>query len=442
MTPAIRVRAPLRTPAAVPPIVHAALRAPGQPLDPAVRAELEPRFRHSFADVRVHTDGQAARSARAVGAHAYTVGRDVVFAAGRYAPGTEDGQRLIAHELAHVAQQRGASRSIQPRLEIGAADDPAEREAEAAASAVAEGAAISVPAGSGAVLRRQTPPDGGMDGVDAGPRHDAGTVPDAGAPPDAAQTPAPAQAADAGTPPPPPSPPPPCTPTALTRAAYLAAPGTSTGDFGLTVLSGQVTIPVVRTTRVRGGVRVEPTSAALPPITSVFTGPGVFNEDTLTWTQQEPGVGCRTARYPIRWTITGPGAARIMAGEMEHCADFQQAFAISLRRYADAVNALAASRRVFGSARAAEAAVTRTVGVPPARWMEVFECLAARTTLRDGRQGRRGWHTPQVRRVAPRQNNGCAFAEMILEGNALPEVGQHPAATLIQGCGEAGPARP
>ncbi|HST57092.1 MAG TPA: DUF4157 domain-containing protein [Longimicrobium sp.] len=143
-------------PAVAPPIVHQVLRSSGAPLDAGVRAEMEPRFRHSFADVRVHADGTAAESAKAVGAHAYAVGRDVVFGAGRYAPGSADGDRLIAHELAHVVQQRGsASASIQPKLEVGAADDAAERQADAAARAVTRGRpAHGLADGGGHALRR------------------------------------------------------------------------------------------------------------------------------------------------------------------------------------------------------------------------------------------------------------------------------------------------
>jgi hypothetical protein len=141
-------------PAVAPPVVHDVLRSPGAPLDASVRAEMEPRFRHSFADVRVHADGRAAESARAVGAHAYAVGSHVVFGAGRYAPGSAEGKRLVAHELAHVVQQRGAPSSIQPKLEIGAANDPAEREADAAAArAMAGGAAEVAPRGAPAVRR-------------------------------------------------------------------------------------------------------------------------------------------------------------------------------------------------------------------------------------------------------------------------------------------------
>src|SRR5437660_938345 len=72
----------------VPPIVHDVLNAPGQPLDAATRAFFEPRFGHDFSRVRVHTDAKAAESARAVNATAYTVGRDIVFGAAQYSPGT------------------------------------------------------------------------------------------------------------------------------------------------------------------------------------------------------------------------------------------------------------------------------------------------------------------------------------------------------------------
>jgi len=96
-------------PGVAPPIVHEVLRSPGEPLDPASRAFFEPRFGRGFGDVRVHTDGRAAESARAVEAVAYTVGRNVVFGAGAYRPGSAEGRRLLAHELTHVVQQGAAA---------------------------------------------------------------------------------------------------------------------------------------------------------------------------------------------------------------------------------------------------------------------------------------------------------------------------------------------
>lgn len=83
------------------------LRGRGQPLPRPVRSLLEPRFRCDFGDVRVHTDAPAAETTRSVNALAYTVGRDIVFAPAQYAPESHDGQRLLAHELAHVVQQQG-----------------------------------------------------------------------------------------------------------------------------------------------------------------------------------------------------------------------------------------------------------------------------------------------------------------------------------------------
>lgn len=94
---------------AAPPAVERVLASPGRSLDPEARAFFEPRFGHDFSRVRVHADADAGRSARAVNALAYTVGRDIVFGAGRYAPGTHAGRRLIAHELAHVVQQGGGA---------------------------------------------------------------------------------------------------------------------------------------------------------------------------------------------------------------------------------------------------------------------------------------------------------------------------------------------
>ena len=88
-----------------PPIVHEVLRSPGRPLDHAARSFFEPLFERDFGQVRIHTDNHAAKSAAAVNALAYTVGNNLVFGTGRYAPDSAQGQRLLAHELTHVAQQ-------------------------------------------------------------------------------------------------------------------------------------------------------------------------------------------------------------------------------------------------------------------------------------------------------------------------------------------------
>lgn len=90
-----------------PPSVERVLACSGRPLEPWLREEMEQRFMYDFSRVRIHNDAEAQQSARSVNAHAYTVGDQIVFGAGRFAPETRDGQQLLAHELTHVIQQRG-----------------------------------------------------------------------------------------------------------------------------------------------------------------------------------------------------------------------------------------------------------------------------------------------------------------------------------------------
>jgi hypothetical protein len=107
-----------------PAIVHETLRSPGQPLDAATRDFFEPRFGRDFGRVRVHAGTSAEQSARDVNAYAYTVGHNVVFGAGRFAPGTHEGRRLLAHELTHVVQQGAVptanAQTPGPRVSTGA----------------------------------------------------------------------------------------------------------------------------------------------------------------------------------------------------------------------------------------------------------------------------------------------------------------------------------
>jgi outer membrane protein OmpA-like peptidoglycan-associated protein len=102
-----------------------AVRSPGRPLDPAARAFLEPRFGRDLGAVRVHTGARSDASARALGADAFAVGRDLVFAGGRYAPGEPAGRRLLAHELAHVFQPAGRGPVLRRRLRVNRDHPPA-----------------------------------------------------------------------------------------------------------------------------------------------------------------------------------------------------------------------------------------------------------------------------------------------------------------------------
>ena len=144
-----------------PSIVREVLNGAGQPLDTAARGAMEQRFGHDFGRVRVHADGKADASARAVGASAYAVGPHIVFARGQYAPATKAGEMLLAHELTHVLQQPDGLGSGEIRL--GEAGDAHEREADSVAAQVTGGASakpeVSGLAGSGParLMRRMGP---------------------------------------------------------------------------------------------------------------------------------------------------------------------------------------------------------------------------------------------------------------------------------------------
>lgn len=129
-------------PLVAPAEVHDALATPARALDRETREYMESRFGHNFGHVRIHADARADAAARAVDARAFTVGRDIVFAAGEYAPDREDGRRLLAHELTHVLQQGGGANGgrIQRQQRRGAAggcgicmNDPGGRRAGAIA---------------------------------------------------------------------------------------------------------------------------------------------------------------------------------------------------------------------------------------------------------------------------------------------------------------------
>ena len=127
----------------------------GTRLEPAVQADMEARFGTSFADVRVHDDADAHDAAEALQAKAYTVGNQLVFGAARFAPRSADGRKLLAHELAHVVQQRrgGASPELSPSgsHEAGAS--------QAAAQVAAGAASVQVAGSTGVGVAREVEDD-------------------------------------------------------------------------------------------------------------------------------------------------------------------------------------------------------------------------------------------------------------------------------------------
>jgi hypothetical protein len=131
----------------------------GRPLEPEVRADMEARLGHDFGDVRVHDGSAAHDSAKAVQAHAYTVGSNVVFQRDTYDPGSDAGRLTLAHELTHVVQQRNGPVDGAPAAGGIRVSDPGDRfEREAAANAeraMAAPVATAVPAAAPAAVQRQ-----------------------------------------------------------------------------------------------------------------------------------------------------------------------------------------------------------------------------------------------------------------------------------------------
>lgn len=120
--------------------------AHGHELDPVIRASMESKFGFDFSSVRIHNDALAADSALAMNARAYTIGNDIVFSPGYYAPETREGEHLLAHELTHVVQQGNSGRTLvsQSLLEASRSEDASEREANAVADRVVDGEPVAV----------------------------------------------------------------------------------------------------------------------------------------------------------------------------------------------------------------------------------------------------------------------------------------------------------
>ncbi|MGC5020950.1 DUF4157 domain-containing protein [Micromonospora sp. DT47] len=134
----------------------------GSPLDVETRADMESRFGHDFGDVRVHIDGAAHESARAVNAHAYTVGSNIVFQRDKYDPASEGGRHMLAHELTHVVQQRSGpvdGTEAGAGVKVSDPSDRFEREAVANADRLLSAPAPVVSTGPAQAVQRSA--DGG-----------------------------------------------------------------------------------------------------------------------------------------------------------------------------------------------------------------------------------------------------------------------------------------
>jgi outer membrane protein OmpA-like peptidoglycan-associated protein len=138
---------------AVPALIQQATTTPGHALQTGIRQSMGLRMNTDFSDVRIHTDDRAAKAAQAAQAQAFTVGRDIVFGAGQYRPDSPQGQHLLAHELAHVAQPKNPGGSLFSR-----SGDTSEREADQAADRVLLGESTTPKATANAAVQRSPAP--------------------------------------------------------------------------------------------------------------------------------------------------------------------------------------------------------------------------------------------------------------------------------------------
>lgn len=129
-------------------------RGGGASLPVSIQREASQSLGHDFNDVRIHTDEEAHRLSRSLHARAFTIGKDIFFKRGVFAPGTRSGRETLIHELAHVVQQSRGRSSTNGTLKLGAPDTSHEKEAEKLGRKYA--AALN-PAGTGAVQRQADP---------------------------------------------------------------------------------------------------------------------------------------------------------------------------------------------------------------------------------------------------------------------------------------------
>jgi hypothetical protein len=423
-----------------PPIAHEVLRSSGQPLDVATRAFMERRFGHDFSRVRVHLDSQAAASARDVNALAYTVGRDIVFAHGQFAPHTASGQRLLAHELAHTLQQGVAAEQVtMGDFRVGQQNDPFEHEAERVSTSV-----LSAPVGASSekppttsvrsdarsALRRQPRPRGIPEDIpplEHLPPKEERSVTTPTSTPTSAQ-PACKSPSDIALP---------CSPKGVSNDDFLKT-GAPKEAFGHTIIpvGAKFSVPEVLTKPVAKDKRVviQNTKVTPAPCQSFFTKAGHFSRMVSIHANDPEQLADKCgSSYLGKFNIVPAGEKRIIKAEMEHCTDYKYAFDISLGCYAAVVNDLAKTKKVFPSHEDAVDAVTKSTGQKPDTWTDHYLKLIAKSADRDTNK----WHTaiwqgPALFVETDRSGQCKSKTEAEINGKSYPEVDKHQTPDVIK----------
>jgi hypothetical protein len=439
----------------VPPIVHEVLRSPGQPLDDRTRAFMEPRFGHSFGDVRVHTDEQAARSADAVSALAYTVGGHIAFARHQFAPDSAAGRELLAHELVHTIQQ---SPSLSDgELEIEPAKSAAETEAGNVAASICQLRQVSVERGSKPKLAMQ---EGEVPGPSPlGPlarAEETDEFKDVGWSKERGREGLGARATWGWGSPETNNLYHECQIVELERIKFVAfvkslpkapargreKPLNAEEVLGIVSFDPRKAVPpaiAAQAVQDKGktAFKLKPTHAEMPPLRSASTKAGNFVEGTRQYVDEEcknERARLGTSKFPVHWTVTTDGAQRIKEAEQEHCNDIRLAFDWTLGLYASRINTVAAAERIYRTEQQAVTDAIKYIGVQPDEMLLKFHELAIKTRDRDDQD----WHTAnqklssRAHRQQPTPENGCRQTEK-LDASSFPDVDskKHPSESVL-----------
>ena len=399
----------------------------GQPLDSSVRSRMESAFGTSFAQVRQHSDGQAQSLATRFSARAFTVGEHIAFGAGEYHPGTPIGDALIAHELAHVMQQRGADAHATSAPPASTPQTALEADADFSAiravtalwqgvrGGMAEFTRAAVPRlRSGLQLQRcscdrsSSRPSGSL--PTTLPTFDCST---------ATQKPLPDIAREIGS-------------TGILGVTKMASPGRF--NINLQFQPSDETCDITSS----------PSLADFALEKFMATAPGTYDVGTET-----PRRGrCRRRSLTQKLEITSSMADKLKQAEGEHCEDHRRVYALTFGKarqvHRDIGNPFCAAGRSESRNQRCQAEFTeyfRTrVGIDFSRLASTASCLERKTgTERDDQ----GTHTVQFgpgtsRSLASRSvARDCTSVTYTPDHTTqLTDVGTRSAADVVQGCGE------
>jgi hypothetical protein len=383
----------------------------GRPLDTAPRSRMESAFGQDFSYVRIHTDSQAASLSTELNARAFTLGNSIAFASGEYKPGAIVGDALLAHELAHVVQQRGGSDG--PAAMTKAKHDDGPLEGEANRSALGAVLSLWSRGKSGfAELTRSAVPR-----LRSGVRLQRCTCERSSEVKPTAPITLNIPAVQ-------------CDPQPVTLDDIKKLPGAHSDVLGVTKASNIATGFTIVPQSSRWCILRIDNAPKFGIDHSFYTKPGTYDIGTEKLTSKK----CRGKVVPQRLTVTPAFADKIRKGEIEHCEDQKRAFALSYDKYLQVYKELGQRFCSEGSDCETEtkARFKARLGIDWDDQQKISGCLLDKTGVRDTSN----WHTAGdlgKPAVAP----DCSSVTYTPDASKnLNEIGKHKTEDLVKGCGE------